>query len=85
MLLHQRKWCTDVTVLKKMCCSDLEVLFINCKPFYSPWEFCLFILMSVYIPPQMQVCSALQKLTDQNTDIKQQHPDSVLIILEDFN
>ncbi len=28
------RWCTDVTVLKKMCCSDLEVLFINCKPFY---------------------------------------------------
>ncbi len=24
--------CTDVTVLKKMCCSDLETLFINCKP-----------------------------------------------------
>ncbi len=24
-------WCTDVTVLKKMCCSDLETLFINCK------------------------------------------------------
>ncbi len=23
------RWCTDVTVLKKMCCSDLEALFIN--------------------------------------------------------
>ncbi len=30
------RWCTDVTVLKKMCCYDLETLFINCKPFYSP-------------------------------------------------
>ncbi len=28
------KWCTDVTVLKKMCCSGLETLFIICKPFY---------------------------------------------------
>ncbi|KAL0147446.1 hypothetical protein M9458_057255, partial [Cirrhinus mrigala] len=46
------RWCTDVTVLKKMCCSDLEALFINCKPFYSPREFCSFILVSVYIPPQ---------------------------------
>ncbi|KAL0153466.1 hypothetical protein M9458_051233, partial [Cirrhinus mrigala] len=26
------RWCTDVTVLKKMCCSDLEALFIDCKP-----------------------------------------------------
>ncbi len=25
------RWCTDVTVLK-MCFSDLETLFINCKP-----------------------------------------------------
>ncbi len=30
------RWCTDVTVLKKMCCADLETLFINYKPFYSP-------------------------------------------------
>ncbi len=45
------RWCTDVTMLKKMCYSDLETLFINCKPFYSPQEFCSFILVSVYIPP----------------------------------
>ncbi|KAL0180398.1 hypothetical protein M9458_025840, partial [Cirrhinus mrigala] len=49
------RWCTDVTVLKKMCCSDLEALFIDCKPFYSPREFCSFILVSVYIPPQAHV------------------------------
>ncbi len=77
--------CTDVTVLKKMCCSDLETLFINCKPFYSPREFCSFILVSVYIPPQAHVSTALQKLADQITDTEQQHPDSVLIILGDFN
>ncbi len=79
------RWCTDVTVLKKMCCSDLETLFINCKPFYSPREFCSFILVSVYIPPQARVSSALQKLADLITDTEQQHPDSVLIILGDFN
>ncbi|KAK3522849.1 hypothetical protein QTP86_005653 [Hemibagrus guttatus] len=33
------RWCTDVTALKKKCCPDLEAFFINCKPFYSPWEF----------------------------------------------
>ncbi len=79
------RWCTDVTVLKKMCCSDLETLFINCKPFYSPQEFCSFILVSVYIPPQAHVSSALQKLADLIIDTEQQHPDSVLIILGDFN
>ncbi len=66
-----------------MCCSDLETLFINCKPFYSPREIYSFILVSVYIPPQAHVSSALQKLADLITE--QQHPDSVLIILGDFN
>uniref|UniRef100_A0A8C2CQ77 Reverse transcriptase domain-containing protein n=1 Tax=Cyprinus carpio TaxID=7962 RepID=A0A8C2CQ77_CYPCA len=79
------RWCTDVTVLKKMCCSDLEVLFVNCKPFYSPREFYSLILVSVYIPPQAHVSLALQKLADQITETEQQHPDSVLIILGDFN
>ncbi len=79
------RWCTDVTVLKKMCCSDLETLFINCKLFYSPREIRSFILVSVYIPPQAHVSLALQKLADLITETEQQHPDSVLIILGDFN
>ncbi len=85
MLYINERWCTDVTVLKKMCCSDIETLFINCKPFYSPREFCLFILVSVYIQPQSHVSSALQKLADLITDTEHKHPDSVLIILGDFN
>ncbi len=78
------RWCTDVIVLKKMCCPDLELLFINCKPFYLVREFCSFIFVSVYIPPQAHVNSALQKLADLITDTEQQHLDSVLIILGDF-
>ncbi len=58
------RWCTDVIVLKKMCCSDLETLFINC----TLWEFCSFIHASVYIPSQAHVSSALQKLADLITD-----------------
>ncbi len=77
--------CTDVTVLKKMCCSDLEMLFINCSPFYLPQEFCSFILVSVYISPQATVSLALQKLADQITETEQKDLDSDLIILRDFN
>ncbi len=61
------------------------MLFINCKPFYSPWEICLFILVSVYILQQANVRSALQKFANLITDTEQKHPDSVLIILGDFN
>ncbi len=60
------RWCTDVTVLKKMCFSDLETLFINCKPFCSQREICFsFLLMSVYIPPHANARSAVQELADQ--------------------
>ncbi len=41
--------------------------------------------MSVYIPSQAHVSSALQKLADLITDTEQKHPDSDLIILWDFN
>ncbi len=68
-----------------MCCSDMETLFINCKPFYSPQEICSFILVSVYISPHANARSAVEKLADQITETEQKHPDSVLIILRDFN
>ncbi len=78
-------WCTDVTVLKKSCSPHLETLFINCKPFYSQWEFSSFILVGVYIDPQACLSEALQHLTDQITNVEQNHPDSLLIVLGDFN
>ncbi len=58
-----------------MCCSDLEMLFINCKPFYLPWEICLFILVLVCMHAQAHVSSALQELADQITETEQKHPD----------
>ncbi len=41
--------------------------------------------MSVYIPPQAHVSSALQKLAEMITESEQQHPYSVLTFLWDFN
>lgn len=53
-------WCTDVTVLSKHCSPNVESLFLNCKPFYSPREITSFILVGVYISPQADVSDALQ-------------------------
>ncbi len=68
-----------------MCCPNLEALFINCKPFYSPQEFSSFILVSVYIPPDAHVSAALELLAAQITHTEQHYPDSFIIILGDFN
>ena len=63
----------------------MEYIFLNCKPFYSPREFSSFILAGVYIPPHANVSDALQTLTDQVSLLEQKHPDSLLIIMGDFN
>ncbi len=78
-------WCSDVTTLKKMCSPNLEALFINCKPFYSPREFSSFILVNVYVPPDACVSAAMQQLAGQIFETEQRYPDSLLIILGDFN
>ncbi len=68
-----------------MCSPNLEVLFINCKPFYSPREFSSFILVNVYVPPDACVSAAMQQLAEQISEMEQRYPDSLLIILGDFN
>ncbi len=78
-------WCSDVTTLKKMCSSNLEALFINCKPFYSPREFSSFILVNVYVPPDVCVSATMQQLAKQISEREQKYPDSLFIIIGDFN
>ncbi len=68
-----------------MCSPNLEVLFVNCKPFYSPREFSSFIIMKVYVPPDVCVSTAIQQLAGQISEMVQRYPDSLLIILGDFN
>ena len=78
-------WCKDVTVIQEYCSPDLESFFINCKPFYSPREFVSFILVGVYIPPQANVQVAQRMLADQILCVERTNPDSLVIVLGDFN
>ncbi|KAK7919117.1 hypothetical protein WMY93_010401 [Mugilogobius chulae] len=78
-------WCSDVKVISEHCSPALEYLFINCKPFYSPREFASFILAAVYIPPSADVHEAQRALAEQILCVERILPDSLVIILEDFN
>ncbi|KAK0144339.1 Serine/threonine-protein kinase SMG1 [Merluccius polli] len=78
-------WCNDVTVIQQHCSPDLESFIINCKPFYSPREFALFILVGVYIPPQANVQNTQRMLADQILCVEQSNPDYLVIVLGDFN
>ncbi len=68
--------------VEETCSPHLETLSINCKPFNSSQGFSSFILVGVYIPPRACVSEALQH---QITDMEQKHPDSLLVVLGDFN
>ncbi|CAG5851099.1 unnamed protein product [Menidia menidia] len=74
-----------VAVIQQHCSPDLETFFINCKPFYSPREFASFILVGVYIPPQANVQDAQCTLADQILRVERTFPDSLVIVLGDFN
>ncbi|CAG5929491.1 unnamed protein product [Menidia menidia] len=78
-------WCNAVTVIQQHCSPDLETFFINCKPLYSPREFASFILVGVYITPQANVQDAQRTLADQILRVERTYPDSLVIVLGDFN
>ncbi|KAK3528689.1 hypothetical protein QTP70_009067 [Hemibagrus guttatus] len=78
-------WCNDVKVLSQLCSPNLEAFIINCKPFYSPREFSLFILVGVYIPPQGDVRGGQCALADGIQSVERTNPDALVIVLGDFN
>ncbi|KAI0215660.1 hypothetical protein LSAT2_032285 [Lamellibrachia satsuma] len=88
--LVNHRWCNDSTIMSSSCSPELESLTVNCKPFYSPREFSSVILMGVYIPPDANATSAINQLTTRVLTTRvlaaeTTYPDSVIIILGDFN
>ncbi|XP_038586373.1 uncharacterized protein LOC119911541 [Micropterus salmoides] len=78
-------WCNNLKVIQQHCSPHLESLFIMCKPFYSPRQFASFTLVGVYIPPQANVQESQRMLADQILCVEQTNPDSLVIVLGDFN
>ncbi len=52
---------------------------------YSPREFSSFILVNVYVPLDACVSATMQQLAEQISETEQRYPDTLLIILGDFN
>ncbi|XP_030612077.1 uncharacterized protein LOC115799195 [Archocentrus centrarchus] len=59
-----KRWCVDVQVVEKHCCTDIEVLMVKCRPFYLPREFSAVLMLAVYIPPRADRTTALGVLHD---------------------
>ena len=83
-LVNQR-WCNDAKLVSQSCSVELETLIINCRPFYSPREFSSVVLVGVYIPPEVNAAKAINQLADQILSVENANPDSVVIVVGDFN
>ena len=78
-------WCTDVQVVKKHCCADIEVLMVKCRPFYLLREFSAVFMLAVYIPPRADRTTALGLLHNIIGKHETAHPDAVFVVAGDFN
>ena len=79
------RWCTQVTVKESFCNDDIEYLVISCRPFYLPREFSNVLLFTVYIHPAAAYAESTRILENCVTKYETEYPDSVRIILGDFN
>ena len=83
-MVNQR-WCNDAKLVSQSCSVELETLIINCRPFYSPREFSSVVLVGMYIPPEVNAAKAINQLADQILSVENANPDSVVIVVGNFN
>lgn len=79
-----KSWCTNVTVMKKLCSPDAEMLLLKCRPFYLPREFSVVYICAVYVPPDANAKTALAEVSGSINNSLAAHPDSVCIAAGDF-
>ena len=79
------KWCTNIKVTSTLCTKNLECVTIKCRPFYLPREFTSITLTGVYIHPRADTTDALNDLSNIISKAENSEPDTVSIVLGDFN
>ena len=84
-LYVNERWCSQVIVKESHCMKDIEYLVVSCRPFYLPREFGKVDPFIVYIPPDADEFAAAETLENCVNKYENECPDSVKIILGDFN
>ena len=80
-----QRWCTNITLKETYCDCDLELMVVSLRPFYMPREFSAIHVVVVYMPPDANYNAAVGKLHEHIDMIENHSPDSVNIIVGDFN
>ena len=80
-----KRWCSSIIVREEHCCQDLELLSVALRPFYLPREFQRVFVTVVYIHPRANTKNAMYKIREVVQSQETTCPDSVRLILGDFN
>lgn len=79
------RWCTNYTVKHTLCSPHLELLVVQCRPFYLPRDICCIAFVVVYIPPSADKRKAEEDIASVITELETSKPDAGIIVLGDFN
>eukprot|EP00745_Piridium_sociabile_P022796 TRINITY_DN35541_c0_g1_i7.p1 TRINITY_DN35541_c0_g1~~TRINITY_DN35541_c0_g1_i7.p1 ORF type:complete len:265 (+),score=37.09 TRINITY_DN35541_c0_g1_i7:293-1087(+) len=79
------RMCRNVTVKKKLCSDDVELLSLALRPFYLPREFNQIFVTVVYIHPRTDTKIAANTIADVMHGLSSSSPDSPSFIVGDFN
>ena len=75
----------SVTVRKRRCTTDVELLSVSLRPRYLPREFGQLFLTVVYVPPCANAVHAASEITDTVHALQMISPEAPNFILGDFN
>lgn len=72
-------WCRDAVLVSKYCSPSVEIVVVQCGPFYILHEFTAVFTLGVYIPPSAKDTNALTELYGPVSDLQCAHPDRLII------
>lgn len=77
-------WCNNARIFSSYCSPDIELLTVNCRPFYLPREFTVVIITALYVPPSANKKEALCVLYRNISELQLTQTGS-FIVAGDFN
>ena len=83
--LINKQWCTNITIHRRYCSKELELLHLECRPHYLPREINIVNLILVYCVPGADEKNCVSTLEDVIDQCNVKHPDAANIIVGDFN
>ena len=81
------KWCRNYTIKSTFCSPLLELMVVNCRPYYLPREISCVRFVLVYIPErpnsEAERQNIVEKIMSTVSECQDDKPESAVIILGD--